>query len=301
MPIPDSAYERNVAQLVRYYKKAFKEILGQMKGIQNGIERAQAESLLKQIDFILRELDENTKRWCQTTINDAFKRGQIGCIIKLGDAKTLAEAASQASFSMLARETVEALINDTYEDLLLATQNTKRKVVQLVKSAASDTLRLRAAQQLGRRTSSKEIVERLAGRGLSRTLDDEAWVGIVDKAGRRWNLSTYSEMVVRTKLQQAHIEGVRTEALERKVDLAVISSHGARDACAKFEGMVISLNGITPGYPTYTEVRATGQIFHPNCQHSVNALRDISLLPPALRERHAEQLKNAEKVLGKTF
>lgn len=86
-----------------------------------------------------------------------------------------------------------------------------------------------------------------------------------------------------------------------QVDLAVISYHGAKDFCGKFEGMVISLNGATPGYPTYAELRGMGLIFRPNCKHSVNALRDISLLPSVLQEKHEEQLKNAENVLGKIF
>ena len=91
-------------------------------------------------------------------------------------------------------------------------------------------MRVKALEQLGRRTTRNAIIEKLTQQGLSKKLTDEAWVGIINNAGRRWNLSTYAEMVVRTKLQQAHVEGVRVETLERGVDLAVISSHGAKDA-----------------------------------------------------------------------
>jgi len=299
--VPEPSYDRDVARLVNVYKKAFKETAIQLRPIKFEAEKQHAESLLNQIAFILQGLDADTKKWCEEVIPKAYKDGQYRAIVSIREANSLAEAASLASFSMLSRDTVEALVNDTYGDLLIATKNTERKIKQLVRSVVSDTMRLRAIEQLGRNTQRKEIARKLARFGLSKNLDSESWVGIVDSAGRRWNLSTYAEMVVRTKIQQAHVEGVRVEALERNVDLAVVSSHGATDSCRLFEGMVVSLNGTTPGYPTYAVLRATNKIFHPNCQHSVNPVRDLSLLPKDVREKAAESLKAAEQVLGKKY
>ncbi|MBC9785098.1 minor capsid protein [Heliobacterium chlorum] len=283
---PEPVYERDVNQLVKFYKKAFREVVEKLKAASNvGLEQAQAESLISQIAFILKELDDSTKAWCDETINRAFQEGQAAALLSMGEATSLAEAASRSSFSMLARQTVEALMNDTYSDLLLATKNTERKVKQLVRSMVGDTMRSRAIEQQGRRTLTNEIARKLAAKGVSRRLHDEAWVGIVDAAGRRWKLSTYADMVVRTKLTQAHVEGVRTETLERGVDLAVVSSHGATDACRVFEGMVISINGMTTGFPTYQQLRDSGNIFHPNCKHHISPIRDLSLLPRSLREK----------------
>jgi hypothetical protein len=294
-PLPN--YEKDARRLVSYYKRAFRETADLIKTTTNGLEKAQAESLLNQIGFILLELDRNTKKWCEEVIRQAFLEGQASTIVSIGDAKTLSEAAAAVSFSMLARDTVESLVNDTYNDLLLATKNTERKVKQLVRSVVSDTIRMKAVQQYGRNTMRNEIVSKLTQQGLTARLDTEGWVGIVDKAGRRWNLSTYAEMVVRTKIQQAHIEGKRVESLERNVDLAVISSHGAKDACRHFEGMVISLHGLTPGYRTYDELHATNKIFHPNCQHTIHVIRDISLLPESLQAKHHEKMKESAGLL----
>ncbi|MTV50081.1 minor capsid protein [Heliobacillus mobilis] len=293
MPIPKPVYERDIKRLVGYYQKAFTEIAGRLKTISASgrLEKAYAESLLSQIMVILRDLDGSTKSWCEQVINQAFTGAQAQTILSLGDASSLSEAASSISFSMLARERTEALINDTYTDLLMATQNTERKIKQLVRNAVSETLRVKALEQMGRRTMKGTIINDLTHKGLSAKLDSEAWIGIVDRAGRRWNLSTYAEMVVRTKLTQAHVEGTRVETVERGVDLAVISSHNAKDACRSFEGMVISLHGTTPGYLTYDQVRGIGKIFHPNCQHHVSPVRDIQLLPKQLRDKHQVKMK----------
>ena len=231
-------------------------------------------------------------RGLQYTVTRAFQDGQAGAIYAIGEATSLAEAASKASFSLLARHTVETLVNDTYNDLLIATQNTEKKIKQLVRSVINDTMRVKALEQLGRRTTRNAIIEKLTQQGLSKKVTDEAWVGIIDKANRRWNLSTYAEMVVRTKLQQAHVEGIRVETLERGVDLAVISSHGAKDACGSYEGLVISMNGETPGYKTYQELRQSGKIFHPNCRHHISPIRDIKLLPDSIRQKHEEALRS---------
>ncbi|MCW2278729.1 phage minor capsid protein [Heliophilum fasciatum] len=292
-PVPK--YDRDVDQLVKYYKKAFKETAIILKNTGNAIELSQSESLMNQIAFILKGLDDSTKSWCETVIKKQFKNGQAMALLSLGEATSLAEAASLSSFSMLAQNSVEALINDTYGDLLLATKNTDRKVKQLVRSVVSDTIRTRAIEQQGRRTLTSEIAGKLAAKGLSERLQREAWVGIVDVAGRRWQLSTYAEMVVRTKLTQAHIEGVRTETLERGVDLAVVSSHGATDACRVFEGMVVSINGQTPGFPTYQQLRDSGKIFHPNCKHHISPIRDLSLLPPSLRKKAEDAARTMAK------
>ncbi|MBC9785868.1 minor capsid protein [Heliobacterium chlorum] len=292
-PIPKPVYERDVKRLIGYYQKAFTEIASRLKSIpSSGLEKAYAESLLSQIMVILRDLDGSTKTWCEQVIKRVFTEAQAQTILSLGDATSVSEAASSVSFSMLARERTEALINDTYTDLLMATQNTERKIKQLVRNAVSETLRMKALEQMGRRTIKKAIVGDLTHKGLSAKLDSEAWVGIVDRIGRRWNLSTYAEMVVRTKLTQAHIEGTRVEMMERGVDLAVISSHGAQDACRTFEGMIISMHGLTSGYMNYDQVRATGKIFHPNCQHRVSPVRDIHLLPKKLREKHYQKMKD---------
>ncbi|MCW2279100.1 phage minor capsid protein [Heliophilum fasciatum] len=291
-PLPTPTYERDVNRLVQYYKTAFTQIADRLKVIpaSRGLEKVQAESLLTQTMFILQELDASTKSWCDDVIHRAFADGQNRVLQAVGNATTLADAAGTSDF-LLARERVEALINDTYSDLLMATQNTERKIKQLVKNTVGETMRTKALQQLGRRSMRNAVVAELTQKGLSARLDGEAWVGIVDRAGRRWNLSTYAEMVVRTKLMQAHIEGTRVEGMQRGVDLAVVSSHNAKDACRSYEGMIISLNGLTAGYRTYDQLRAIGNIFHPNCQHHVSPVRDVALLPQSVREKHEQAMK----------
>jgi hypothetical protein len=50
-------------------------------------------------------------------------------------------------------------------------------------------------------------------------------------------------------------------------DLAIISGNTAGcEACAPWEGVVVSIDGATEGYPTLDEAEGDG-LFHPNCGH----------------------------------
>lgn len=292
---PEPNYDRDIEKLVVMYKRAFRQISQLLPQITSGIERAQADALLRQIEYILRDLNNDAREWCEDIINQAFRDGQASAIYTLGEARTLTEAVGAVSFAMLARETAEAMVADTFQDLLLATDRTSQRIKVLVRNVVAETMRENALRQLGRNTSRRQIVEELTRAGLSRRLSDTGWIGIVDRAGRKWDLTRYAEMVVRTKIQQAHIEGIRTEMVERDLDLAVISSHGAKDACRNYEGMIISMFGRTKGYRTYSELRASNKIFHPNCQHRIHPVSDVSILPKAVRDKHEKQSEALEE------
>ena len=70
-------------------------------------------------------------------------------------------------------------------------------------------------------------------------------------AGRQWNLPSYVEMACRTAANGAAREGTFDGMRAAGRDLAVIggSSSGC-ELCADWEGEVVSLDGVTPGYPT---------------------------------------------------
>lgn len=303
--VPKVNFKYSAKKLLNYYRQSYLNVLAILQDIAglpflNVISWNQQQSYLRQLEFIMDQLNQNNRSWVESEIPKAFKRGAGVAEYVLQDKyKSLEDATRGVEFSMINQSRVNAHVADTYGDLLKATKNTENSIKTLVRDAVSSTIRMRAVQQIGRKTMTNEIVKKLNTAGLSKTLDEEGWVGIVDAAGRRWNLNTYAEMVARTKMSQAHVEGVRTQALERGVDLAVISTHNAPDACRNFEGLVISLNGHTPGYITYEQLRQSNLIFHPNCGHSVSPVRKLELLPPALRKKHDEKMKIATDLLNK--
>lgn len=191
---------------------------------------------------------------------------------------------------------VQGLVIDTYSDILEATENTVPSIKKVVRDTVRDTLQLNALNGENYSSQAEQLKKRLekglTKKGIRGRIVKDGFVGIVDKAGRRWDVGTYSDMVVRTKLSQAYTDGVKQAGIELDMDLAVISDHGAEDDCSKWEGVVVSMNGKTPGFPTFNEAKATNEVFHPNCQHSAHLIRSVDELSSRDRKTFEKQLNN---------
>lgn len=295
--VPKIKYDKNVERLVNIYKRSFSSIVKELTRLLETdswhILVAQETALVKQLVLILENMNVDVEPILKELITDAYLRGQVQTSIALNGATTLAEASAGASMSMFAKQAIDKIVEDTFEDVLAITNRTEKKIKQTVRNITGEVMRQNAIQQVGYDTSRKDIMTKLLKEGFSKEIKKD-FVGVTDSAGRRWQLDKYVNMVVKTKIQQAYSEGVRAESIERGTDLAVISSHGAKDDCRHFEGMVISMTGATKGLYTYDQLKRSNKIFHPNCEHTITPLRDISLLPPKLQETHKEMVANAK-------
>jgi hypothetical protein len=296
---PTPTYEEDIKRLLKYYRKGLRDVVRIIEGLdtKDVIRQQTYNDILRDIAIIFTQLNNQTHDWVQETIQESFEDSQARALLSIGIATTLLEARSMISTTEITRVRAKQLIEDTFEDLLQATQFTEKKVKQLVRDIVAESLRNNALQNVGMRQSKNEILDRLLKKGFSKTIKEETFIGIIDRAGRRWDLQTYVSMVVQTKIQQAQIEGARVEALENEADLAIISSHGARDSCKHFEGMIISLEGRTKGYRTLSELRASGLIFHPNCRHTVHPIGSLEAVPLKLMQKHETAQETANKAL----
>jgi len=287
--IPEPKFDKDVRKILDHFKRAYDDLnnylLAELVLDPTSPQIKDDVEILNRIDRRIAELEKAIKGDLTESVGGAFYEGQAFHLASIGVYKSVDEALKYVASSSFVTTKMEAMITDTYEDLLFATQNTSRNLKKVVRDTVAKSFQYGATRDLGRKTIGKLIEEELSKQGLSKKITNEGFIGVIDKSGRRWKLGTYADMVTRTKLKQAHTEGLRAQAVETGYDLAIISSHGATDACARYENMIISLHGETKGYPTYDEVKATGKIFHPNCEHSVHSIRDPELLPESLRKK----------------
>ena len=189
---------------------------------------------------------------------------------------------------------LQTMIDQTQEDLLKATHNTKNNVKQLVRKVVSKEIsNAGKSGRFGKQSAmAKQIEDQLRKQFLDNGIKD-ADVAIIDKSNRKWKLRTYSNMVARTKMNNAYIEAIREEALQDGTDLAIISTKpNTYDACKHYEGMIISLNGLTAGYLTYESIKQSKQCFHPNCGHFLRPFSNIDRVPAKLKAIHESKMKN---------
>ena len=92
-------------------------------------------------------------------------------------------------------------------------------------------------------------------------------------------------MLTRTTLARIDRNAQVNTLVGNGCDLARISEDGGGDvceACARWEGKVVSLTGATKGFPTLADAEADG-LFHPNCVHRVEYL-DEDEIEDALKQ-----------------
>lgn len=98
--------------------------------------------------------------------------------------------------------------------------------------------------------------------------------GFTDRAGRRWNLATYTEMAVRTAAMRAFNDAHLARG--RALGVRFWTVHPHRTACPlcwPWEGKVLTehLERVEPGVPVSGTIAGATQagLFHPNCRHAL--------------------------------
>ncbi|MEI2356065.1 phage minor capsid protein [Mesobacillus zeae] len=283
-PQPD--YNYDVDQIVKAYEQAINEIVRELERLDlTKYQRANMLSTLKSISEILAELDEKAALMAQSSIEKAATDGIIHAILALEIVDNIAEVRKIVMFNRINKEFVKAAVADTQADLLAVTQNVDKKVRAAVRQVTAEVMR----NSLPKGINASDPLRREILTGLRKTLGDSVNTGIIDAAGRRWKPSTYVDVLVSTKMMEAHKEATINEAVPRGALYGVISKHGATDTCSKWEGKIVKLDRSAPGdYPFIYELPKR-EIFHPNCRHVVSPVRRLDRLPANVQKANGMQ------------
>ncbi|ARF59554.1 phage minor capsid protein [Streptomyces gilvosporeus] len=225
-------------------------------------------------------------------IAESYNRGHRAAVAELGalsdKARRLVDeiTPNAQAVDRLAAEAVQ-VVTATHRGILRAVLDGFREVIA----------RVTATPLLGigtRRQATQDAMRQFADRGIS---------GFTDRAGRRWQLTSYAEMAVRTSTARAAIEAHTRTLAEAGLDLVIVSD-APRECplCRPWEGKLLAIDGpdgrrtvevehaIEDGrmlrvvvQGTLDEARRAG-FQHPNCRHSVSAyIPGISSLVPPMR------------------
>lgn len=215
---------------------------------------------------MLADIARKTEPAVQTTVEGAANRGRATALAQVAQASTPAPAAQVGN------------LIDPHKLTALAAELTRI-------TTAANTQILRSVDDIHRRIIADVTAKELAGVATRRQLADGALrdyaargiTGFVDRAGKRWEMTSYVEMASRASAMNASIEGHTQQLLSQGHDLVVVSDVPQECAkCRPFEGRVLSLSGAVAGSVTpdgkkvagtLASARAEG-LFHPGCRHS---------------------------------
>lgn len=306
--IPVRTVNRDANKIIEVYKTTYRNILDflvkelSINGELSKINQATYLSIMSQIELMLNGMESKVRTEVTNAIETEFLKGSYYHHISTTGETDLQQILISMPFAQINWSKANQLITDTMDDLLYSTSFTEKSIKRLVKDIVSKHLQLGALEGESYKTLKQNIVKDLTSKGLSKNIKANGFVGIIDKSGRKWNILNYIDVVVKTKMHQAYTEGIKEEAINTGHDLAVISHNSATDPCKHFEGMVISMTGMTKGYYTYDQLKATNLVFHPRCRHipvpiySLDSLHEDDV---QLHKQKLQEIKNISKKIKK--
>lgn len=175
---------------------------------------------------------------------------------------------------------VERLTVNLLGELMEASATAKRNMEDVVLGWLENDVFRRAGLARVAAMQAEGAGAHPAAQKMIRDLRAQGMTCFVDKAGRRWSLYNYCNMVCRTTSRQAEILAVLTQ--DPEWDLYQVTTHaGSCKLCAPLEGRVYSRSGTDLDFPPLAS--AFGKIdpegpndltntylnIHPNCTHQI--------------------------------
>ncbi|CAM3457163.1 phage minor capsid protein [Stackebrandtia soli] len=269
---------------------------------------AATRDLRRAAEAIAARLAADSSTALREAVAAAYQAGTTAATTTLGALlpDDIASAAKAAANVVTGWGGIEALAGAVTADVGQKSQNILRDVEDAYRAviAAATTRTLTGAET--RRAASQAAWQGLVDRGIT---------GFTDRSGKKWQLSSYVEMAVRTVTQRAAVQGEADRLSASGITLVYVSNSPQECAlCRPFEGKVLALAGpsghvdiehvltgktITVNVTaTLTEARAKG-LFHPNCRHSISAyLPGVTVLPgPPLADPDGDEARQRQRAI----
>lgn len=295
MPVSPELAENLAKELLAAYTQAETTMLEAVaRRLARGIEEpgwaeaklAQTQVLRRELERVVAGLDAATPAQVEAAITRAYARGQAAAGLDLEATGRIAGAftgsgGDAVAIRILARETQGAL-SQIGPHALRATEDVYRSVIfEASRGVATgvDT----------RRVAAQRALNRFTERGIT---------GFVDRAGRNWDMASYTEMAVRTTSGRAAVAGHADKLAAEGLDLVQVSDAPEEcRICRPWEGRILSLRGRTIEHPTLSEAESAG-LFHPNCRHSVSLYDPrISTKPERTADPEGDQQRQQQRYL----
>jgi hypothetical protein len=194
---------------------------------------------------ILRQAFLEADKEIPDLVLDHFKVGQQ--VAEIGTDERI-------KMSRVQREMLRLLTENLVEDLGSARDTVGRRVADVFRKEG-----LRAAIEA---TRTDDIITPAAT--MSRNLQRDGITSFVDSANRRWTLSHYTSMAVKTTTSQAQNTATNLILVEKGFDVVEINSVLSPCVdCKEFDGKEFSLTGRETDLPRLEKTPP----FHPSCRH----------------------------------
>ena len=220
---------------------------------------------------LLEQLGEEISNYITPEIVEAYQAGwELGGSLL---AESGLEGIQGNLVSLVHANAVQSIALEAIDDMQAAIRTAIMSLISI-----NDTLQA-VHDQIG-----EGLIKGRTTRDMTKAIQREfAEVGLtsfVTIDNRRLPLDFYAMTVTRTKVRKAQVKGSLNRYIENDLDLVRINKRAYTcKVCGEREGLVVSIAGNTPGYPTFDDIGGEPP-FHPNCKHYIIPVTESDLYPP---------------------
>lgn len=260
--------EARLSELVNYVR-ALDD--GTQKIILDSIRTRLTDPVLKaqlaQVEILAHSTDAQIRTWLTQNVPLGYFDGYAEASRKVKAKALTYQAFLTDEKTLFHREAINMLLKDSYSDFARTMTQTVRGAERIL----TDTARQQIRGKLIAGDIQGQSVDKIA-KDIRQTFIDDGFRVMIDRAGRKWQLPDYSEMLARTNLIKTANEGVVNRLSELNYDLVEwMTGDNACDTCDPLDGKVFSVSGDSGQYPVLEEQPPK----HPNCRCSLGPRPDL--------------------------
>lgn len=256
--------EADIQRLISLYKTAYRDTITEILTATT-FGKIQRLAVLANIKEILNNLGVEANKWVEQEIPKYYRDGADTAVKQLQALGV--ELDKSVYFSQVQKDAIEALVSEVSLGFAESIKGVQRNAMRLMTTAQ----KLEINQIIAKGFITGDDRKAIAAQ-IKQMLRNDGLAALVDKSGKKWQLDSYTNMLVRTKAVEARNTGLGNRIAENGFDLVEVSYDGHPcELCQPWEGKILSYSGQTPGYPTYNDALEAG-LFHPNCKHAINVL-----------------------------
>jgi len=229
-----------------------------LSGVKSKLNEQTVRKQVNAVQVLTKATDKEIREWLSQNVPRTYVDG-----VNIAN-KTLKEQSMEFDVFMRSEKTLfhRSAMNMLLKDAYLDFGNTMVSVVKGAERILSDT----AKRQIRANIVTGEITGasvREISKDIISTLEDEGFRVLITRAGTRWSLDSYAEMLARTHLIKSGNEGVVNRTREAGSDIVeVLEQDPQDDICEEMDGKIFSISGDSENYDKLDDFPP----FHPNCR-----------------------------------
>lgn len=255
--------------LIEIYREAQARLAEIVTGNYGAGTRTYYNSVLKQLERLMKELEAETGQYISTEIPRQYKKALDDTYAYFK--RNNLQMKRPDMFSHIHSDAVSELANEMRYHINQGISIAGRRVMRYLDTARDNALRQAGLRSAALKAAAGQTVADMQ-KDLMQRLANDGFLTVQYGTGKRAyqvGLDSYAAMVARSTTREAGNLARENQLTENGYDLMMMTEHYPTcEACAVLQGRVYSISGRDKRFPPLSRAFPSGyRNVHPNCRH----------------------------------